>query len=60
VRAVARELRLSARPRMRTSGTGGSYRERLPEQVPPHRTYRNAGIKGWLLARIESSIARDD
>jgi hypothetical protein len=60
VRAVARELRFRARPRMRTSGAGGSYRERLPEQVPPDRTYRNAGIKGWLVARIESSIARDD
>jgi hypothetical protein len=45
---------------MRTSGAGGSDRERLPEQLPPDRTYRDAGIKGWLLARIESSIARDD
>jgi hypothetical protein len=45
---------------MRTSGAGGSYRERLPEQVPPDRTYRNAGIEGWLVARIASSIARDD
>jgi hypothetical protein len=48
-----RELRFRSRPRMRTSGAGGSERERLPEQVKPGRTYRKAGVRGWLRARIE-------
>jgi hypothetical protein len=60
VHAVMRELRFRSRPRMRTSGAGGSERVRLPEQVTPGRTYRSAGVKAWLRARIESSIARGD
>jgi len=33
---------------MRVEGTSGSDRDRLPEQVEPGRTYRDAEISGWL------------
>jgi hypothetical protein len=52
VRVAARELRLRSTPRMRTSGDAGSERERLPKPVEPGRTYRNAGVIGWLRARV--------